>query len=297
MTSRFQGAFSSDPVKAFGKHVPHSQSFPKNVEPVFQTRQVELRKNFPIEPAHTNPAFTEEAMSAFGKKQKGEFAQIDSAFQSVRKNDLFAENTFNPFGKKVPRNVYDGESERKFVPENALTAQIQSVMDSQWSSSALRKPSGKPSLMIEEAEEFPALGSKKMEEMFPALGSKAQSTTSHNSKSPKVSFSTLVKKRAEEDAKLAEEEAKRLAKQNEIARKRQEEIENRKKMNALYKANVRVQTKKSAVDECEVEKDEGIYDEPLAEDCDAESMEDQDLDQEQEQDDDEGVYSGRDTLW
>ena len=280
--------------------MPHSQSFPKNVEPVFQTRQVELRKNFPLETVQTNPAFTEEAMSAFGKKQKGEFAQIDSAFQSVRKNDLFAENTFNPFGKKVPRNVYDGEYERKFIPENALTAQIQSVMDSQWSSSALRKPSGKPSLMIEEAEEFPALGSKKIEEMFPALGSKGKSksvsTTSRNADSPKVSFSTLVKKRAEEDAKLAEEEAKRLAKEQDIARKRQEEIENRKKMNALYTANVRVQSKQTAVDECEVEKDEGIYEEPLVDEGDADSVEDQDLEQEEEEED-EGVYSGRDTIW
>ena len=58
MTSRFQGAFSSDPVKAFGKHVPHSQSFPKNVEPVFQTRQVELRKNSKQLHIYNNETFT-----------------------------------------------------------------------------------------------------------------------------------------------------------------------------------------------------------------------------------------------
>ena len=270
--------------------MPHSQSFPKDVGPVFQTRQVEVRKNVFLEPVHVNPAFTEEAMSAFGKKQKGEFAQIDSAFQSVRKNDLFAENAFNPFGKKVPKQ-HDPDYERKFAPE---TAQAQDA--SQWSSSALRKPSGKPSLHIEEAEEFPPLGSKKMEDMFPALGSKSLSNSSRTADSPKVSFSTLVKKRAEEDAKVAEEEAKRLAKERDIARKRQEEIENRKKMNALYKATTRVNAKKAVVDDSEVEKDEGIYEDPLVEDGDAESMEDQDMDQEQEEED-EGVYSGRDTIW
>jgi len=304
MTSRFQGAFSSDPVKAFGKHVSHSQSFPKHVDPVFQTKSAELRKNFPLETARANPAFTEEAMSAFGKKQKGDFAQIDSAFQSVRKNDLFAENTFNPFGKKVSKQ-YDPESVRNFVPENVLTAD-----GSQWSSSALRKPSVKPALLIEEVEDFPPLGSKKMEEMFPVLGSNSLSTTSKSANSPKVSFSNLVKKRAEEDARLAEEEAKRLAKEREITRKRQEEIDNRKKMNALYKANTIVPTKKTVVDEFEMDKDEGIYEDPLVEEGDTGSVEDQDdehehehaheqeHEQEHEQDgDEEGVYSGRDTIW
>ena len=154
-----------------------------------------------------NPEFSESAMSAFGKR-------IDA------QNGSFQEDASYAFGKKP---IKDGPNQSfvSYVPSNSIAGGVPS---NEWSSSALRKVE-KPFVEI---DPFPSLSSI---DMFPPLGS---SPNAKKDSSPKVSFVDLVKKRAEDDAKEAEEVMKRELKQREILTKRQEEVAQRKLVHAHY---------------------------------------------------------------
>ena len=100
------------------------------------------------------------------------------------------------------------------------------------------KAKEKPELNIDAVSDFPVLGSKK-EDAFPPLGSNKSKTSSAKSASPNVSFANLVKKRAEEDAKEADELARVEAKRQAAAKKKQEEADRAKKARSLYLENKR----------------------------------------------------------
>ena len=147
-----------------------------------------------------NPEFSESAISAFGKRNEAQHGS-------------FQEDASQAFGKK--------KEEPKQTLNNSIAGTVSS---NEWSSSALRKVE-KPSLEI---DAFPALSSN---DMFPPLGS---SPSAKKDSSPKVSFVNLVKKRAEDDAKEAEEAMKQERKQREILKKRQEELARRKLAHTHY---------------------------------------------------------------
>jgi hypothetical protein len=150
------------------------------------------------------PLFAEDAAQAFGKKVTREFVE-PSAFQNRQTRDNFDENAMNAFGKK-----YKGPREEPVVEESG-----------DWTGSALRRVT-KPIVKIDEEEQFPALGSKKSNEK----------TTSVKGAKP-VSFVSLVKKLAEEDAIEAERKAEAEKRSLEAARKRKEENDRYKQRSSI----------------------------------------------------------------
>lgn len=247
MLSRFQNAFPSDASKAFGK---------RSQQPSETSR---FRIN--VESNNHIPPFSESAINAFGKKNE----KLNSEFQ---------EDASYAFGKKTMKE----ESRQPYSSINDTDSN-----SNDWSSSALRKIH-KPSLDISETEQFPSLSSLR-DDMFPALGSPVSSNNKLSNKSPgsKASFVDLVKKRAEEDAKEAEEAMKLELKQREIQKKRQEEISRRKLAHIQYLE----QSKSKNRDTNDYENlDDSIYpDDEQCADCDDDASE-----EEEEQEDNAADY-------
>ena len=157
------------------------------------------------QPSRQPPSFAEDAVQAFGKKATREFMIEPSAFQNRQSRDNFDENAMNAFGKK-----YKGPREGQPVEESG-----------DWTGSALRRVT-KPIVTIDEEEQFPALGSKKSNEKL----------TSAKSGKP-VSFVSLVKKLAEDDAIEAERKAEAEKRSMELARKRKEENDRYKQRSSI----------------------------------------------------------------
>jgi hypothetical protein len=246
MASRFQNAFPSDAAKAFGKHikVQKTNEFPKAAENAFRSVRNEdssrLKQTNPIpnafETKRENPAFTDSALNAFGKIHSD---LNEQAFQSQGKgknnnksHENFNEDAMHAFGKKASKRVSESHE-----PSDTTSS------TGEWQGSALRsitkeKAKEKPELNIDAVSDFPVLGSKK-EDAFPPLGSNKSKTSSAKSASPNVSFANLVKKRAEEDAKEADELARVEAKRQAAAKKKQEEADRAKKARSLYLENKR----------------------------------------------------------
>ena len=181
--------------------------------------------NSAFEHKRENVAFAEEALSAFGKKQNISAGQInDPAFQNRTTRGNFSEDATAAFGKKSSKR---GDPDTQ---ASKILGQFQHDAAQDWTSSALRTKTEKPSIVTLAAEdEFPTLA-KKTEEEFPSLGSGKSSKTKS---SPSMSFASLVKKRAEEDAKEAEELAKAEAKRLDILKRRKEERDRYKRSQKL----------------------------------------------------------------
>ena len=188
-----------------------------------------------------HPEFSESAMSAFGKRTDAHHGS-------------FQEDASQAFGKKHEE------------PKQSFVSYAGDVSSNEWSSSALRKVE-KPPVDI---DPFPALSSV---DMFPPLGS---SPNAKKDSSPKVSFVDLVKKRAEDDAKEAEEAMKRERKQREILAKRQEEVAQRKLAHAHYVEQSKLLNR--TVQEIEQEDD----DVPIEDEMDPEEDDAADIDGEDE---------------
>lgn len=185
-----------------------------------------------------HPEFSESAISAFGKRSEAHHGS-------------FQEDASQAFGKKP---------EEQHNSYGARMQHIGVVSSNEWSSSALRKIE-KPSLEI---DSFPALSSI---DLFPPLGS---SPSAKKDASPKVSFVHLVKKRAEDDAKEAEEAMKRELKQREILTKRQEELARRKLVHTHYVEQSKLLNR--TVQNIEEDDAVSIEDEPYPDHDDEESV-------------------------
>lgn len=260
MTSRFQISFPHDASRAFGKHhkVQNNRDFPTNAEAAFRSVRhdgASKAQEKPLfESKHPNPAFTDEALSAFGKKHSATGNDIDQAFQSKNAYDNFSQDALSAFGKKSNRKAdrdadNDAGPAPKFVDPKSLVHLVMNMLPeddgSEWTKSAFRKHTSKPLVQVEEKEQFPALGSKKMEDEFPALSS----GKSKAKDSPTMSFANLVKKRAEQDAKEAEEFARIEKKRLEAEKKRLDELDRIKKARKMYSGNSFHVVRRDMVDE------------------------------------------------
>lgn len=241
-SSRFQIALPNDPLKAFGKHSKIPRDFPKTTENAFQSlhqEQPRFRSSTTsvFESNAKNPAFTEEAMMAFGRKaQTADVGADNAAFQPRHAQDNFDESATHAFRKKRTEEKSSQGKTGNFVAHNSLQNVVMNALEdentNEWKESAWRKHTAKPSLKMEE-EAFPQLGSK---DPFPPLGS-SKSSQSKLANSPSVSFANLVKKRAEEEAKELEEKTLHEKRRADERKKRQDELDREKKARVLYNKN------------------------------------------------------------
>ena len=260
MTSRFQISFPHDASRAFGKHhkVQNNRDFPTSAETAFRSIRHEgsrAQEKPLFESKRPNPAFTDEALSAFGKKHSATGNDIDQAFQSKNAYDNFSQDALSAFGKKSNRKVdrdadNDSGPAPQFVDPKSLMHLVLNALPEddgggEWTKSAFRKNTSKPLVQVEEQEQFPALGSKKMEDEFPALSS----GKSKAKDSPTVSFANLVKKRAEQDAKEAEEFARVEKKRLDAEKKRLDELDRIKKARKIYSGNSFHVVRREMIDE------------------------------------------------
>lgn len=280
MASRFQNAFPQDAAKAFGKHLPkikptRDNDFPKSAENAFRSLHHEHVPRFgnqdqeqgpkAFDTRREVPTFDNAALSAFGKKQAPPaINSMDPAFQGRPIRENFSENASAAFSKKTNKRTenYDEKPVKEFIHPNSIASIIMDKLQdsNEWSSSALRtkpKKQTKPMLDITEAkDEFPSLGSKKDD--FPSLGSAKKSAIKA---SPSVSFANLVKKRAEEDAKEAEDQALAEEKRLSELKKRKDEAE-RIKRNRLCIPSMKNQilSHDDDDDKVSVEEEDHMYD-------------------------------------
>ena len=235
--SRFNIPMTSDSSKAFGSFVrvtkekSSTSAFPKNAESAFRKKSTEDSSRFRLGKLNLKeetevPAYTEEAMTAFGKKQNTAVHITDQAFQTSGNQDGFAEDAIRAFGKKSKSRKTDTDDNEQYSRQNApvlhntISALINVGAEREWSSSALRTYTEKPEVALEK-EDFPALGS------IPSSKSTKQSNS-------KASFANLVKIRAEEDEKERQKRDFEEQKRKEKEKKRKEELAARKQTQALY---------------------------------------------------------------
>jgi len=270
--SRFNIPFNDNMAKAFGSSVRSTRDketekekylspFPKNAENAFRKKTEEssrfrLGKLSLVEKNSESPAYTEEAMSAFGKKQYTAANVTDQAFQTSGNQDGFPDDAIHAFGKKSKMRKNDNdevEYNRPINPvlNNTISALVnvassayEKSKDREWSSSALRTYTEKPEIALEK-EDFPALGS-------------VPSSKQSKSSSSKTSFANLVKIRAEEDEKERQKREIEEQKRQEKEKKRRDELAARKQTQALYSsAKQTIYSRSKKYEEEEVyEKDE-----------------------------------------